>query len=438
MSDDLFSFLDEDDETQQEPQQASVATLERPAAGSRWVCPFTEIEYMANEHGYFEQFCAGRIEGKQVLKAGDKEAEGLIPLEEWLAATTVIEAVTGEIVEDETEKPKPAKFDYQTELKMLAEEAADVLGWSKQAFEAHAIPLQKQHGRTQACIDAIEERMREFEPVEPAKEDLPAPVVDEHGEVVNADEFILPWLQEQELKQLFNLSTYEEFEVRDEQTADWLVRKIRESQQRAERIAQMATAGIQECLRYQQGMIGRYGYGLRQWAESQLVRTKEGSKKPYRSKNVKLSEGAVHFKKGGGWKCTNPYETQKFIDGIPSFYDHLAKEAREVLAYIVDQDENNREASRDTLIEVAKRLAAALKFKSDLEAFPVTFARKFHKSKMAKACEDEPVPGYEFVEVNELATMSIGDAKSGWTPKRIKDKMDEIKIEVIEDEGEEE
>lgn len=109
-----------------------------------------------------------------------------------------------------------------------------------------------------------------------------------------------------------------EFEVEDEESANWVVGKIRERQMKAEDIKAQADAIIRDCNRAVEGILWKYGSALKEWAKTQLTKFKTGKRAgEYRTKNVKLLEGTIQFTKVGGWKCFDKDLFQaEFIDKL--------------------------------------------------------------------------------------------------------------------------
>jgi hypothetical protein len=79
----------------------------------------------------------------------------------------------------------------------------------------------------------------------------------------------------------------EEFRVRDERTANWLVRKIVDARAYADRVESWAAAEIRRAQHEERWLLDRYGSQLRDWLETELA-ARGG-----RRRSVKLPAGKV-------------------------------------------------------------------------------------------------------------------------------------------------
>lgn len=248
----------------------------------------------------------------------------------------------------------------------------------------------------------------------PPEEEVPVPppqlpaLVDEDGEVINQD-----WVDAHMGR--------ESFVIDSEASADWFVSRVRELQDRCERIAEMAAAGITESLRHMAGMMFYYGPQLREYTEKQLSLTKKGT---YRSKNVKYSQGAVFYRKVGGWVVSDRMELQKFIDslqGREELYRAALERVQEHLREVV--------GTRDD-IALANDINAILNKQSPVEQFPVRIQRHMDTRKILKMCEatGTAFPGCTFKETDELAVMQVG-GKTAWSVNRVKAHLKGLKLD---------
>lgn len=246
----------------------------------------------------------------------------------------------------------------------------------------------------------------------PPEEEVPVPppqlpaLVDEDGEVINQD-----WVDAHMGR--------ESFVIDSEASADWFVSRVRELQDRCERIAEMAAAGITESLRHMAGMMFYYGPQLREYTEKQLSLTKKGT---YRSKNVKYSQGAVFYRKVGGWVVSDRMELQKFIDSLQG--------REELYRVCLERIRDHLRLGAEPELNIAEEIDVVLEIKTALERFPVRIERHMDTRKMLKICEatGKAFPGCTYKEPDELAVMQVG-GKRAWTVQRVKAHLKGLKLD---------
>lgn len=253
----------------------------------------------------------------------------------------------------------------------------------------------------------------------------------ETGEIENPEEIPGYLEMTQAEAQAFGIKAPEQFNIVDETTADWFVSRIRARQSRVERIVEMAVSVIKGELSAMCGMMWKYGGQLRQHSEARLEKKKNGQ---YRAKNVKFTEGAVHFKKVGGIKCLDGELIQTWIDGIVD-YDQKYKATLEWLAI-------QHGLAPDLKAEITKVLA----WESQLDGLPIQRVRKFDVrdfvkvqkgliedaiTKSAALPEDAApiapimLPGMVDNPVNETFFMSIGGARA-WSLNKQADSLKSV------------
>lgn len=81
------------------------------------------------------------------------------------------------------------------------------------------------------------------------------------------------------------------FRIHDAQTANWVVRKIAEARQYADRVRAWAAAEIRRAERDEQFLLARFGRDLEEWCRDRLADT--GG----RSRSVNLPAGRIGFRK---------------------------------------------------------------------------------------------------------------------------------------------
>lgn len=233
-------------------------------------------------------------------------------------------------------------------------------------------------------------------------------VTNEDGEVLNIqDVYEALGLDDQRVLEKLGIVRPEQYRIYDRDSANWFITIIRAMQSKADRIAEMAASGIQEQLRYMSAMLYRYGPELKDYNASILPLKKDGS---YRQKNVKYEEGAVYFRKGGGWAVTDYGELQAWADSLPN-YQHKYREALEAILNITSEP------------GVEKIAQAALDWKSPIDDYPINIVRKVDKRKILKTAEQgAKIPGVTKSDVKELQVMSIGGTKA-WSLKKLKESL---------------
>ena len=440
-----------------------------PEPGSWWIDPATGDYYQANGRGYFEMIFAGKDGQHESKSYKFAERTDLVPYvpgeadyiteDQYIDMSIFAESnghnltwllnrlqANGVNLNEHEELPgvyTPDPVPRVVRDKIVAQleaEQVQPLTWSRAlkaasdkgiagglsdiVIRAHFQPIITEHGKTQKAIDAINERIYKLLAQESEPKQLPATVCNEDGEVLNIDDIVEALgLDTYGLKKL-GLLKVEEFQINDDASANWFVSRVRALQHKCEAIAEMAGLAIGENLRHIEGMLWRYGPELKAHSESQLKLKKDGT---YRSKNVKYLEGAVFFRKGGGWSISDYAELQAWADSLPN-YQHKYREALEKIL----------ELSEGGIEKIARE---ALAWESPIDQYPISIVRKVDKRKILKLAEEGvKIPGVTKSPVNELSVMSIG-GKRAWSIKKLKESLvlntDKYKLlTVADDDGE--
>jgi hypothetical protein len=144
------------------------------------------------------------------------------------------------------------------------------------------------------------------------------------------------------------------------------------------KIAQLATAAINKNLSFMAGLLYKYAGGLREYTEPKL---KKGTK-TWKSPNL---TGSVHYKKTGGWRCTNKSELLGYVKSLPDAEIEKLGWAR--IDVVIDQKAANKWVKENNL----------------------------------------KLPGYELVPIQEHGIMQVGDGKPFSLPK-LRTALKSIKI----------